>query len=216
VTSDPFAMFDGAYVMGALSDSDRRAYEGHLTVCDECSAALRDLRDLPGLLATVPESALVEDIPPPRSLLPALQRRMRRDANRRRWIMGGVAAAAAACLVTVAVLVSQPDGGAPARQPVAMSALPNVNTPLIATADVRDVGWGTRIEVVCHYDENEPTRPYGLRVIDRTGRSHELGTWNLAPGKVATYRSGTALRRAQISAVEITTVDGKALLMLRL
>ena len=44
MTSDPFEMFDGAYVLGALSDADRRAYEAHLLECDECATSVRELR----------------------------------------------------------------------------------------------------------------------------------------------------------------------------
>ena len=212
MTGDPFAMYDGAYVLGALSDSERHAFEEHLATCDSCAASVRDLGGLPRLLASVPESALLEEVAPPRSLLLGVERRMRRDVNRRRWIMGGIAAAAA-CLITVAVVVVQPDNG-PSGHPVAMSA--TGTAPITATADIRDVAWGTSIEVTCHYDEVEPPRPYALVVVDRNGTSHELGTWNLSPGKVATYQSGTALHRSEITAVEITTVSGKPLLTLRL
>ena len=40
---DEFAEWDAAYVLGALSPSDRRAYERHLAECDACRAAVADL-----------------------------------------------------------------------------------------------------------------------------------------------------------------------------
>ena len=212
MTSDPFAMFDGAYVLGALSDADRDAFEAHLVECDACSASVRELGDLPALLATVPESALVDEAPP-LSLLPALQRRARSAVRRRRWIVSGVAAAAA-CVLALAVVVSWPTSG-PSSHPVAMTAV--ASAPISATADVRDVGWGTKIELVCrYYETSQPVRPYALVVVDRSGKHHDLGSWNLGPGKATTYQSGIALPRSQVKEVDITTLSGKPLLALPL
>ena len=89
--------------------------------------------------------------------------------------------------------------------------------PITATADVRDVRWGTKIELVCRYHEtSQPVRPYALVVVDRSGVHHDLGTWNLVPGKATTYQSGIALPRSQVKEVDITTVGGKPLLALPL
>ncbi len=212
MTSDSFAMFDAAYVLGALSDADRIAFEAHLAECDACSASVRELSGLPAVLASVPESALVDEAPP-LSLLPALQRRARGAVRRRRWIVSGVAAAAA-CVLALAVVVSWPTS-APASHPVAMTAV--APAPITATADVRDVGWGTKIELVCrYYETSQPVRPYALVVVDRSGVHHDLGTWNLVPGKATTYQSGIALPRSQVKEVDITTVSGKPLLALPL
>jgi hypothetical protein len=215
VTADPFALFDGAYVLGALSDEDRRAFEAHLVECDECSASVRELSDLPGMLATVPESALTDEAPP-LSLLPALQRRARRDIHRRRWIMSSVGAAAAACLIAVAVIVSRPSHTpAPVGHPVAMR--PVTSAPIVATADVRSVGWGTKIDVVCRYlESDEATRPYALFVVAKSGERHQLGSWNLAPGKATKYEAGTSLDRSQIREIDVTTATGMPLLTLPL
>jgi len=205
-------MFDAAYVLGALSDADRIAFEAHLAECDACSASVRELSGLPAVLASVPESALVDEAPP-LSLLPALQRRARGAVRRRRWIVSGVAAAAA-CVLALAVVVSWPTS-APASHPVAMTAV--APAPITATADVRDVGWGTKIELVCrYYETSQPVRPYALVVVDRSGVHHNLGTWNLVPGKATTYQSGIALPRSQVKEVDITTVSGKPLLALPL
>jgi anti-sigma-K factor RskA len=205
MSADPFEMFDGAYVLGALSDDERRAYEAHLAECDACAASVRELQGLPQALSLVSPAALEDDLPP-RSLLPRLQRRARRDRNRRRWIVGSLAAAAAACIVALAVVAAQPEH--PSRHnPVAMQAMSNA--PISATADVQSVGWGTQISVVCRYYESvSRTRPYALVVVDRSGAKQMLGTWNLQPDKVAQYESGTSWPRDQIAQVQITTVDG--------
>lgn len=212
---DPFVTFDGAYVLGALSDTDRVAYEAHLAECDDCARSVRELSDMPRLLASVPDAALLDE-PPPLTLLPAVQRRARRDRHRRRWVGAGIAAAAAACLVTVTVLLTG-SGNGPTGHPVAMTAA-LAQVPIEATADLRDVGWGTEIQLVCRYyaTSSSTTRPYALVVVDQAGRREQLGTWNLTPGKVTTYRSGTSLRRADITQLDITTMGGTPVLTLDL
>jgi anti-sigma factor RsiW len=52
-THDEFATWDGAYLLGALSGLDRRAYEEHLSTCDVCSASVSELAGIPGLLSHV-------------------------------------------------------------------------------------------------------------------------------------------------------------------
>ena len=206
----PFEMYDGAYILGALSDDDRRAFEQHLAGCDRCSVSVAQLRDLPQALAAVPASVLEEEEAPPRSLLLSLLRRIRRERTRRRWIVGGLAAAAAACIVALSIVVAQPDHTG--SNPVAMHAV--ADAPIKATADLRSVGWGTRIDLVCSYYEPVTAgRPYALIVVDRSGEHHTLGTWNLVPGKVAKYGSGTSLSRDQIATVQIATVDGQRALL---
>ncbi|MFD6446895.1 zf-HC2 domain-containing protein [Promicromonospora sp. NPDC060204] len=68
---DPYAEWDAAYVLGALSPSDRRAYERHLAECAACRAAVAELAGLPGLLGTISPAhaqALVEEAPGPAGL----------------------------------------------------------------------------------------------------------------------------------------------------
>ncbi|PJJ65662.1 anti-sigma factor family protein [Compostimonas suwonensis] len=52
---DPFRDWDAAYVLGALSPDDRRAFERHLATCPACSAAVAELAGMPGLLGTLSE-----------------------------------------------------------------------------------------------------------------------------------------------------------------
>ncbi|WP_454859024.1 anti-sigma factor family protein [Promicromonospora soli] len=63
---DHYAEWDAAYVLGALSPSDRRAYEQHLAECDACRAAVTELAGMPGLLGTLSPAhaeALVAEAP---------------------------------------------------------------------------------------------------------------------------------------------------------
>ncbi|HEY2043020.1 MAG TPA: hypothetical protein VGH11_10120 [Jatrophihabitans sp.] len=60
MAGDPFITFD-AYVLGALEDGDRRAYEADLRVCGRCRAAVEELAGMPRLLAAAPDMAASAD-----------------------------------------------------------------------------------------------------------------------------------------------------------
>jgi hypothetical protein len=63
---DQYAEWDAAYVLGALSPSDRRAYERHLAECDTCRSAVAELAGMPGLLSSLTSAhaeALVAEAP---------------------------------------------------------------------------------------------------------------------------------------------------------
>jgi hypothetical protein len=217
VNIDPFSEFDAAYLLGALSDEDRLAYERHLTTCDACSAAVRSLSPLPALLGTVPHLEELDEIAqPPDTLLPRLLREVRRGQRRRRWYAGGIAAAVAACLVLVTLSIANRDQGSTGR-PVAMQ--PVVATHVHATAQVRDVAWGTRVQLQCSYDTSTsypPDAAYSLVAYDRSGHEHAMGTWRLVSRGVTTFDSGTALPRADIDRIAIEVGSGTQLLVLKL
>lgn len=48
---DPYATWDAAYVLGALSADDERDYEAHLRRCRRCRDVVDDLRVIPAWLA---------------------------------------------------------------------------------------------------------------------------------------------------------------------
>ncbi|HEY9294742.1 MAG TPA: zf-HC2 domain-containing protein, partial [Microlunatus sp.] len=56
---DPFADWDAAYVLGALSVPERHAFEDHLAGCDECRTAVNELAAMPGLLSQLPAAEAV-------------------------------------------------------------------------------------------------------------------------------------------------------------
>ena len=126
-----YATWDGAYVLGSLSASDRRDFEGHLDGCDECSRAVRDLAGLPGLLGRVDPEVFDEGDPEPvpDTLLPRLIDAMHRGQRRRTWFTAGLAAAAAV-VVTVggALVLEHGDSGSPTAGPTTASA--RVHRPL--------------------------------------------------------------------------------------
>ncbi|MER6939657.1 zf-HC2 domain-containing protein, partial [Nocardioides sp. NPDC000441] len=50
---ETYADWDASYVLGALSPSDRRAYERHLAGCSVCHDAVAELAGMPGLLGAL-------------------------------------------------------------------------------------------------------------------------------------------------------------------
>lgn len=205
--TDPFVHDDAVYVLGALSDAERREFEAHLETCPDCAARVAEIAAVPQLLAGLPEDAFRAVAEPvPDTVLPSLLRAVRRERRRRRGVVSALGALAAACIVTLALIVAQPDAKPTPRQGQAMSAV--VASPVQATALVTDVAWGTRIQLTCRYASSyEPERDYSLVVVDKHGVQHPAGSWQLVPGKPMTFIGGTALRRDEIASVQITLAD---------
>ncbi|MDT4911383.1 MAG: hypothetical protein QOC66_511 [Pseudonocardiales bacterium] len=212
---DPFVHDDAAYVLGALDEDDRRAFEAHLPTCAECQARVAQLRPTADLLTGLPLSALTNDepVPPiPDTLLPGLLRRARRERRRRGVVIASLTAVAAACVAAVAI-VMWPGGSAPARPaPQAFSAVRT--SPVSATAQLVPKAWGTEIDLRCHYPNVPNYASYNLVVIDKDHNRYSGGSWTLVPGRTITFTGGTSVRRADIDRVQITLPDGTPILQL--
>ena len=211
-TTDPHRYDDAAYVLGALSPDERAAFEAHLATCADCTARVREIDSLPGLLAGIDEAELADD-PMPETLLPSLLRAASRQRRRQRLFVGSLVAVAAACVTALIVALwptSTPAG--PARRDFVAVA----NSPVTASATLTATSWGTSIDVRCHYLNSNVYQSwrYALVVYDRSGRAHRLGDWKLPPDKYIDYEAGTSLTPAQISKVEITLPNGTPLLKL--
>jgi Putative zinc-finger len=238
--TDPFEYDDGAYVLGALDDAERRAFETHLETCAACRARVAELRDPAALLAGLPLSAGVDlmagaapggvgspagddafpitTAPIPDTLLPGLLRRARRERVRRRFATAGVGAVAAAVLVALAIVLT-PNGSSPTSpsQPPAVAMVAVQPSPLTATARLISRGWGTQIDVHCKYPSDERDRfAYRLVVIDKRNQAHDAGDWTLVPGKAGiNFTTGTSVATADIARVQIRTPTGTPLLELQ-
>lgn len=216
--ADPYLYDDAAYVLGALEDDERRAFESHLRGCPDCRARVAEVRPTADLLAGIPLSALDEVPPPaPETLLPGLLRRARRERTRSRLVAGSVGAVVAAC-ITALVVVLWPAGGTAHRpQPAAQAFAPVLQTPVTATARLVTRAWGTSIELKCHYPPGLPHYPpYELVVTDKQHVDHAAGSWSLVPGRDTKFVGGTSVQRSNIASVQITTSDGRPILQLRL
>lgn len=216
---------DAAYVLGALSPSDRRVFEAHLADCSSCQRSVRELAGLPGLLARVrPSDFNAVDESPPATLLPRLIDAVRRQRTRRRWLIGGLAAAAAVAAVLVAFGIrgvlapaNRPDNG------VAMTQV--ADTAISARANLRAEPWGTQIDLICSYNSdgaynhpnsayNHPQRRYALVVTNEAGRTRQVATWRAVPNGISRVTGSVGWNRADIAKVEIRTLNGASVLRL--
>ena len=225
---------DGAYVLGALSPADRRAFEAHLSTCDRCQRSVRELAGLPGLLSRVDAEVLEspdldEDVPA--GLLPALLRDVRRERRRRTWLTVGAAAAAAALVATASFAVAGlndsdgEQGATPSATPSATTGdpAPRPMTPVgdsgvRATLGLTSVAWGTRLDLTCSYDDADhdyaSPEAYALVVHTRDGGSQQVATWKSLPGRTMQLAAATSATSADIASVEVQTSEGRSVLQL--
>lgn len=218
------AHLDGAYVLGALAPEERLAFERHLPGCPSCSAAVRDLAGLPGLLAQVPASHVEsppEPEPVPSTLLPGLVTEVRRRQRVRRWAAGLAAAAAVVVIgVGTAVALTGGDDAEPAPPAVASRPMVQIDQDVVeASVALTEVAWGTRVDLTCSYVA--PDSPYGqeaptyvLVVRTADGEAEQVATWKGLPGKDMQLSGATALTTDQIVAVEVRDTEGHPVLEL--
>lgn len=224
---DEFAHLDAAYVLGALGQEERRAYEKHLDQCPACGRSVREMAGMPALLAHVDESVFLaekDDVPVPETLLPGLLREVRR-ARRRRMAWAG-AAAAAVIAVGGAVAWTQL-GGPGTDEPVSVSPavtplpMEQVDQSVVrASIAMEEVAWGTKLELTCSYVASaDPytsgeTPAYLLTVQTRDGDWQQVATWKAVPGRTITVSAATAAAADDIASVEVRTLSGSPVLEL--
>lgn len=217
------AQLDGAYVLGALAPEDRLAFERHLPGCPSCSAAVRDLAGLPGLLAQVSAEVVISPPEPeqvPDTLLPGLVAEVRRERGRRRWVAGLVAAAAVLVIgLATALVVTNGDEPAEAPPVAGRQMVPLVEHGVEASVALTSVDWGTRLDLTCSYEEpsggyqhGPPT--YALVVRTEGGGTEQVATWTGLPGRTMHLTGATALTTDEIVSVEVQDDEGNPLLEL--
>lgn len=214
------ADWDAAYVLGALSSTDRRAFEAHLEDCGQCRRAVAEIAPMAGLLGRIEnehaESLLVEPLAAPDPARRAEFARvgegewMRR--RRRRWSVGLAAAAAIVVAVALAPAISS------SLSESTVVALENTaDVPLEATVKLEQVEWGTRMELECHYGTSgngySVERPYALYVIGPDNTEVQASSWRARPGTSAHLTTATALNVDEIVALEVRVVGSEKVLM---
>ena len=238
---DPFEMDDAAYLLGALGPHERTRYEQHLQTCDSCRRSLTELAGLPGVLRRLPlevvqsmdeqdpdEHGLRDGVEPaPPSVLTGLLDRVEREERGRRQVRvlrwAGALTTAAAAVVVGVLAATQPweaeeppvAAPPPGRE---IDLEPVGDTDLSGSVSLRDVAWGTRIELECEYPAPAGTNPYSaapeysLVVRDVSGESQQVATWNAVAGKELTIDAATAVRGPDIAWMEIRAQDGTPVL----
>lgn len=217
-----FAEWDAAYLMGALNSVDRRRFEEHLDDCEACGRAVAELAPVIGLLGRVerrhaeshPAETLAGPDPSRRGEFARIATADRVRRHRRRWWTGAAVAAAAAA-VAVVLAVTLPLAPAPEETTVVtMRATSDI--PLAATAELTEVGWGTRIDLECVYggaSGGGAGWPYELYVIGDDGAEEAVSSWRARPGTTARLSAGTAQDVDGIETLEIRAVGSGQVLM---
>lgn len=210
-----YAMWDAAYVLGALSTAERAEFEGHLVGCPWCQSAVAELEGMSELLSHLDLDLVAaldpddEDDQLPAPVPPA--------RNGRRLRLSWVGTAAAAAAVAVAAFVGVAGQSAPPPDATAVPML-QVHTALLAsTVSVSDMDWGTLIELrcVCLADSSAPHDLLALVVVGRDGSRNRLASWVAHPGHTATPTGSISMSVDQIASVQVVSADSDEVLLQR-
>jgi anti-sigma-K factor RskA len=227
--------WDAGYVLGALSPAERREFETHLEGCERCRSAVTELTVLPGLLGRLDPARAFEllaaddgadegadaasTVPtptpaPPAELVARIEHRERQRRSRRiRALLAVAAAAVVASAIAIPVAISS------APHPTLTTSLSQVvASPLSAEVKLTTVGWGTKVEMNCHYGTPAAGTPddtrwnYALWVVSRDGASSELSSWSARSDSTVSLTAGTSVPVDQIAEVQVRGDDGTLLL----
>lgn len=226
---DPYVTWDAAYVLGALTPTDRRTYEQHLSECAQCRTAVAELAGVPGMLALVPpdmalsmvgeqSGATVHQLPPPppEGMLARLIAETERKRRRSRLITAGTAVAAAAAAVAIALpvagIVGDDSTGHSTEQVTAERSMTSLTaTPLSARFKVIANPDGTsRIDLECRYATDSArsySGEYAMYVTSTDGAQSHLATWKAQPGDVVTPSATTNIAADKIATVDIRSAE---------
>ena len=220
---DDLAEWGAAYVLGALSLTDRRSYESYLAANPTRAAELTELAGMPGILNALSrdEAVALTDLAGARpaheqpddsqktvaSLAHAAAKR--RQRSRRTFLAAAVASAAALAIAggVVGATVFRPSS-AP-TQPAAMQPMePMQPTPrcgLTAKLAVSEKKWGTALSWACQYtkDWSRTVPSYDIVVTTRDGVQKAVGSWKPAGDEAAGLSAATNIPTSQIHTVDI-------------
>jgi hypothetical protein len=216
MTNDDLAEWDAAYVLGALSQQDRRTYEEYLAVNPDRAAELTELAGLPGILNVLTREeavALIEtagDAPVerPLDLMPSLARAAaKRERRARRTMLGAALATAAAFLIAGGIVGATVfPRSTPSTQTVAMQAMqPTPRGGVTAELAVTEKKWGTQLNWACEYtaDWSRNVKSYDLVVTTTDGVQTAVGSWLPAGDEATGLSAATSIPTSQIRTVDI-------------
>jgi hypothetical protein len=220
---DPFTENDAAYVMGALSDEDRRAFEAHLTDCPACRRSVAELSGMTAFLDRVPVERVLQPPShheqPPELSLPRLLKAARTE-RRRHAVRLVASGAVAASVVALAVVLGVSGSGPTEPSGVSVAMTPARGAPVTGTLRVSPADWGTRISLDCRWvDGAEVADPdvrkvYRLVAVPRDGGDAQvLAQWAVLPGQDATVAGSTQLAASEIARFELTALSTHEVLL---
>ena len=212
----------GVYVLGALSPSQRAAFEQHMSTCAECRAEVSDLAVLPGLLGRLDEPSVVAsaELPAP-TVLPGVLAKVHRQRRGRR-VLAGVAGVIVAVLALVAGLNMPSSGSATTTaQHLAWHQMVPVGAvepeSVVAKLAFTTVAGGTQVTMKCEYPAEYGTSGtkvgYALFAIPSDGSAAQrIITWRAGPGDSIVAPGVTGWTVSQMSRIELRSSTGEPLL----
>jgi len=234
VTNCPHALDDGAYVLGALSPSERAEYERHLAGCPACREAVAEIAVLPGLLGRLadPDHLDLSAVAPPPDRLPTLLTRVgderRRALKLRRRRRVGAVLVAAGLAAVVGVGVAGVDAGwfggragagsftaRGTQLPGKLVPMEPVGKTVPVTAEVGINGtkWGTEISMRCTYKAGgDSSKSWTFRLVAHgaDGAKEQVGSWVAAAGETVEMNGATRFTGRELVRLELTRYDGTA------
>jgi hypothetical protein len=213
---DNLAEWDAAYVLGALSLEERRAYESYLAANPARAAELTELAGMPGILNALSrdEAVALTDLagaPPAQerpdniaSLAHAAAKRQQR--SRRTWLAAAVASAAALLIAGGIVGATVFPNSAAPTQTAAMQAMqPTPREGLTAELAVTEKKWGTELNWACQYtkDWSRKVDSYDIVVTTHDGMQKTVGSWKPAGDEATGLSAATSIPTKQIRTVDI-------------
>ncbi|KUI34467.1 hypothetical protein AU197_07275 [Mycobacterium sp. IS-1590] len=208
------AEWDAAYVLGALSPEDRRAYEDYLAANPARAAELDDLAEMPAMLAALSreEAAALIDadegsaVDHPADVASLAQAAAKRQRRSRRSILAATVAVAAALAVLGGVVGATVFPRTSSVQTVAMEPMqPGQRQGLTAQLAVTEKKWGTELNWACEYTKDwaRDVDSYDIVVTTRDGVQTAVGSWRPAGDEATGLSAATSIPTAEIASIDI-------------
>lgn len=215
---EDLAQWDAAYVLGALSPQDRRAYEDYLAADPARAAELTPLAEMPAILGalTRDEAVALTDLgeaPAAHSDVASLARAAaERQRRSRRTMLAAAVAVAAALAIVGGVVGATVFGRTPSEQTVALQPMqPGDRQGLTAQLAVSEKKWGTELNWSCEYTKDwaRDVESYDIVVTTRDGGQAVVGSWRPAGDEATGLSAATSIPTSQIRSIDIR-VSGSA------